>query len=268
MSLQQVKYTLAVASGKGGVGKSTVAVNLALALSQMGLRVGIMDADIYGPSLPTALGVNLAEARACTEQKRPYDILGLRSISIGYLVDANTPMVWRGPMATGALQQLLLQTAWGELDVLLIDMPPGTGDIQLTLCQKVPLSGAVIVTTPQDLALMDARKGIEMFAKVAVPTLGIVENMAWHDCVNCGFHSPIFGEGGGLRLATDYHTALLGQIPLDISIRQAMDAGLPTVIAQPDSVIATAYRWIAENLLARVSAQPQQPLPEIVIMDD
>ncbi len=265
MSLAQVKYTIAVASGKGGVGKSTVAVNLALALTQLGLRVGIMDADIYGPSLPTALGVDLPSARACAEQKLPYDLLGLRTMSIGYLVDPRTPMVWRGPMATGALQQLLLQTAWGALDVLIIDMPPGTGDIQLTLCQKVALSGAVIVTTPQDLALMDARKGIEMFAKVAVPTLGIIENMAWHTCTQCGFHSAIFGEGGGQQLAAEYHTQMLGQIPLDIGIRQAMDQGLPSVAAEPDAVIAQAYRMIAENVLRIVSAQQQQVLPEIKI---
>jgi ATP-binding protein involved in chromosome partitioning len=267
MSLDQVQYTIAVASGKGGVGKSTVAVNLALALVQLGLRVGIMDADIYGPSLPTALGVDLAQAKACAEQKLPYDVLGLRTMSIGYLVDPRTPMVWRGPMATGALQQLLMQTSWGPLDVLIIDMPPGTGDIQLTLCQKVALSGAVIVTTPQDLALIDARKGIEMFAKVAVPTLGIIENMAWHTCPQCGFHSAIFGEGGGLQLADEYHTNMLGQIPLDMSIRQAMDKGLPTVAEAPDSPIAQAYRMIAENVLAIVSAQPQQVLPEIKIVD-
>jgi ATP-binding protein involved in chromosome partitioning len=268
MSLAQVKYTIAVASGKGGVGKSTVAVNLALALSQLGLSAGIMDADIYGPSLPTALGVDLAAARAQAEQKTPYDVQGLRTMSIGYLVDPRTPMVWRGPMATGALQQLLLQTAWGVLDVLIIDMPPGTGDIQLTLCQKVALSGAVIVTTPQDLALMDARKGIEMFAKVAVPTLGIIENMAWHTCSQCGFHSAIFGEGGGLQLATDYHTQMLGQIPLEMSIRLAMDQGRPSVVAQPDGVIAQAYRMIAENVLSIVSAQQQQVMPEIRITPD
>ena len=265
MSLAQVKYTIAVASGKGGVGKSTVAVNLALALTQLGLRVGIMDADIYGPSLPTALGVDLTAARIKAEQKTPYDVHGLRTMSIGYLVDPRTPMVWRGPMATGALQQLLLQTVWGELDALLIDMPPGTGDIQLTLCQKVALSGAVIVTTPQDLALMDARKGIEMFAKVAVPTLGIIENMAWHTCPQCGFHSAIFGEGGGLQLASEYHTSMLGQIPLDMGIRLAMDQGLPSVIAEPDAVIAQAYRMIAENMLSAVSAQQPQALPEISI---
>lgn len=265
MSLAQVKYTIAVASGKGGVGKSTVAVNLALALTQLGLSVGIMDADIYGPSLPTALGVDLAAARTNAEQKAPYDVQGLRSMSIGYLVDPRTPMVWRGPMATGALQQLLLQTAWGALDVLIIDMPPGTGDIQLTLCQKVALSGAVIVTTPQDLALMDARKGIEMFAKVAVPTLGIIENMAWHTCSQCGFHSAIFGEGGGLQLATDYHTQMLGQIPLDMGIRLGMDQGRPSVVAEPDGVIAQAYRMIAENVLSAVSAQQPQVMPEIIV---
>lgn len=256
--LQGVKNIVAVASGKGGVGKSTTAVNLALALQVEGLRVGILDADIYGPSLPRMLGIDDSVQPQVVNGNAfvPVPAHGLKSMSIGYLTSERTPMVWRGPMAGGALTQMLEQCLWGELDVLVVDMPPGTGDIQLTLSQKVRLSGAVIVTTPQDIALLDARKGIEMFHKVQVPVLGVVENMALHICSNCGHKEAIFGEGGGARVAADYGTALLGALPLERRIREEGDRGTPIVLSEPDGEIAACYRDIARNLIEALGANP------------
>ncbi len=269
-----VKNIIAVASGKGGVGKSTTAVNLALALAAEGMRVGILDADIYGPSQPQMLGVGQQRPQivgAQGQQKMvPITAYGIQSISMGYLVTEETPMLWRGPMATGALQQLLMQTAWDNLDYLIIDMPPGTGDIQITLAQKVPVTGAVIVTTPQDIALLDAKKGIEMFRKVNVPVLGVVENMAIHICSNCGHAEHIFGEGGGERIATTYQTELLGSLPLDISICTQADAGKPSVAANPESAISQNYRAIARKLMASVDQLTGMggDFPEIEITDN
>lgn len=263
--LSSVKNIIAVASGKGGVGKSTTAVNLALALQQEGARVGILDADIYGPSIATMLGVK-AGTRPDTEDGKhfiPVMAHGLQSMSMAYLVTEKTPMVWRGPMVSGALQQLLNQTLWRELDYLVIDMPPGTGDIQLTLSQQVPVSGSVIVTTPQDIALLDAQKGIEMFRKVNIPVLGVVENMAIHICSNCGHSEHIFGEGGGSRLATDYGVSLLESLPLDLRIRQQADGGTPTVIAEPDGELAAHYQLLARKTAAELALQKAEAGPEI-----
>jgi ATP-binding protein involved in chromosome partitioning len=258
-----------VASGKGGVGKSTTAVNLALALKENGARVGILDADIYGPSIPQMLGVGSARPEI-VEQKsvKPIVGLGLQSISMGYLVTEKTPMVWRGPMASGALIQLLTTTLWDDLDYLVIDMPPGTGDIQLTLSQKVPVTGAVIVTTPQDIALLDAKKGVEMFRKVNVPVLGVVENMATHICSSCGHEEHVFGKGGGERIAQDYQTQLLGSLPLSLTIRQDADAGKPSVAADPNSDISVIYRDIAKKLVQSVEDNAAPSMPEIQISDD
>lgn len=273
-SIPGVKNIIAVASGKGGVGKSTTAVNLALALAAEGARVGILDADIYGPSQPQMLGVGQQRPKIIGEQGQqkmvPIEAHGIQSISMGYLVTEETPMLWRGPMATGALQQLLMQTAWDNLDYLVIDMPPGTGDIQITLAQKVPVTGAVIVTTPQDIALLDAKKGIEMFRKVNVPILGVIENMAIHICSNCGHEEHIFGEGGGERIARDYQTELLGALPLDLSIRADVDVGKPSVAADPESAISQKYRAIARKLITNVQLQHSnsQTLPDIEISDD
>ena len=272
-SIPGVKHIIAVASGKGGVGKSTTAVNLALALAAEGARVGILDADIYGPSQPHMLGIGQQRPEIIGEQGQqkmlPIRAYGIQSISMGYLVTEQTPMLWRGPMATGALQQLLMQTAWDNLDYLVVDMPPGTGDIQITLAQKVPVTGAVIVTTPQDIALLDAKKGVEMFRKVNVPVLGVVENMAIHICSNCGHAEHIFGEGGGERIARDYHTQLLGSLPLDLSIRANADGGKPSVVAEPDSAISQRYRDIARKLMVAVEQQQGAGgFPEIEISDD
>lgn len=273
-AIPQVKNIIAVASGKGGVGKSTTAVNLALALAAEGARVGILDADIYGPSQPHLLGIGQRRPEIVGEpgkqQMVPISAYGIQSISMGYLVTEETPMLWRGPMATGALQQLLLQTRWDNLDYLVIDMPPGTGDIQITLAQKVPVTGAVIVTTPQDIALLDAKKGIEMFRKVNVPVFGVVENMAIHICSNCGHEEHIFGAGGGERIARDYQTELLGSLPLDLSIRVDADAGKPSVAADPDSAISQRYRTIARKLIANVAAHNSgaQGFPDIEFTDD
>lgn len=273
-AIPQVKNIIAVASGKGGVGKSTTAVNLALALSTEGARVGILDADIYGPSQPQMLGVGQRRPEVVGEQGKqqmlPINAYGIQSISMGYLVTEDTPMLWRGPMATGALQQLLMQTRWDNLDYLIIDMPPGTGDIQITLAQKVPVTGAVIVTTPQDIALLDAKKGIEMFRKVNVPILGVIENMAIHTCSSCGHEEYIFGEGGGERIARDYQTELLGSLPLDLSIRADADRGKPSVAADPDSAISQKYRAIARKLVANIQQHnhSNQVLPDIEISDD
>nr|WP_284500115.1 iron-sulfur cluster carrier protein ApbC [Microbulbifer sp. GX H0434] len=255
--LRGVKNIVAVASGKGGVGKSTTAVNLALALAAEGASVGLLDADIYGPSLPTMLDTENVRPEV-KEQKffLPVEAQGLKTMSLGYLMTEETPAVWRGPMASGALNQILTQTLWcddgGELDYLVVDMPPGTGDIQLTLAQKATLAGAVIVTTPQDLALKDAIKGVEMFRKVSVPVLGIVENMALHTCSNCGHTEAIFGSGGGERIAAEYETRLLGQLPLALSIREDADGGRPSVVADPDGEVAQHYREIARRAAARV----------------
>lgn len=272
-AIPQVKNIIAVASGKGGVGKSTTAVNLALALAAEGVRVGILDADIYGPSQPQMLGVGQRRPEIVGEQGKqqmlPISAYGIQSISMGYLVTEDTPMLWRGPMATGALQQLLMQTRWDGLDYLIIDMPPGTGDIQITLAQKVPVTGAVIVTTPQDIALLDAKKGIEMFRKVNVPILGVIENMAMHTCSNCGHEEHIFGEGGGERIARDYQTELLGSLPLDLSIRANADQGKPSVAADPESAVSQKYRAIARKLIANVQQNnSNQSLPSIEISDD
>ena len=244
--LEGISNLIAVASGKGGVGKSTVAVNLGLALAQEGASVGILDADIYGPSQPRMLG--LAGERPVTPDGKTLDPLeahGVKAMSIGFLVEDNQPMAWRGPMVTSALNQLLTDTNWGELDYLLVDMPPGTGDVQLTLSQRVPVSGAIIVTTPQDIALADARKGLEMFQKVNVPVLGVVENMSVHVCSDCGHEESIFGQEGGERLAAEYGLPLLGALPLDRKISEQTDHGRPTVVAEPDGVAAEAYRRIA-----------------------
>lgn len=264
--LDQVKFIIAVASGKGGVGKSTTAVNLALALKALDKRVGLLDADIYGPSIAMMLGVSPDLRPEVVDQKyfNPVVAHGLATMSMAYLITEKTPMVWRGPMATGALQQLLDQTQWGELDVLVVDMPPGTGDIQLTISQKAQLSGAVIVTTPQNIALLDAEKGIEMFLKVKVPVLGIVENMATHICSQCGHEESIFGQGGGADVAGRYGTALLGSLPLDSSIREQGDSGSPPMIVQTDPQITQRYLQIARAVWSQLNATDGDSGPEIV----
>ena len=271
-NMTKVKNIIAVASGKGGVGKSTTSVNLALALARDGAKVGLLDADIYGPSQQLMLGV-AKDARPEQEGQQylmPIEAHGLKTMSMGYLVTDKTPMVWRGPMAGGAMNQLLAQTWWGELDYLVIDMPPGTGDIQLTLSQKAVVAGAVIVTTPQDIALLDAQKGIEMFNKVEVPVLGIVENMAIHICSECGHKEHIFGDGGGARIAQDYKVPLLGSLPLSLKIRQQVDAGAPTVVAEPDSDEAALYGEIARNMAVELvnTAGAGPAFPNIVINKD
>jgi ATP-binding protein involved in chromosome partitioning len=267
--LGEIRNIVAVASGKGGVGKSTVAVNLALAWAAQGARVGILDADIYGPSQPLMLGlVGQRPSSPDGKHLRPLSAHGVAAMSIGFLVDAEQPMVWRGPMVTQALTQLLSDTAWGALDYLVVDMPPGTGDIQLTLAQRVPVAGAVIVTTPQDIALADARKGLKMFEKVAVPVLGIVENMSIHVCSNCGHAEPIFGAGGGARMAGEYGVRLLGELPLDAHIRAETDGGRPTVVAVPDAPRARPYFEMARRTaaaLARRARDRSSVFPKIVI---
>jgi ATP-binding protein involved in chromosome partitioning len=268
--LPKVKNIIAVASGKGGVGKSTTAVNLALALVAEGAKVGLLDADIYGPSIPRMLGVSGKPDSADGQHIEPKLAHGLQAMSIGFLIEEDTPMIWRGPMVTQALTQLLNETNWVDLDYLIIDLPPGTGDIQLTLCQRVPVSGAVIVTTPQDIALLDARKGLKMFEKVEVPVLGIVENMAIHICSQCGHAEHIFGAGGGERMADEYHVPLLGSLPLDIHIREQADGGTPTVAADPDGPITAAYRLIARKTAAQLSLRARSKsiqFPKIVIQN-
>ncbi|MGE4359945.1 MAG: iron-sulfur cluster carrier protein ApbC [Lysobacteraceae bacterium] len=269
--LPGVKNVIAVASGKGGVGKSTTAVNLALALVAEGAKVGVLDADIYGPSIPRMLG--LSGRPQTVENKRivPMRAHGLEAMSIGFLIDEDTPMIWRGPMVTQALQQLLNDTLWQDLDYLVIDLPPGTGDIHLTLCQRVPVSGALIVTTPQDIALLDARKALKMFEKVDVPVLGIIENMAIHVCSNCGHAEHIFGSGGGGRMADQYGVPLLGSLPLDIRIREQADGGAPTVASHPESALAVSYRDIARKAAGRLSQRARSKsisFPNIVVRDD
>ncbi|MBT8527069.1 iron-sulfur cluster carrier protein ApbC [Polynucleobacter paneuropaeus] len=268
--LPGVKNIIAVASGKGGVGKSTTAANLALALSAEGARVGILDADIYGPSLPMMLGIN---GRPQTKEENtiePMEGHGLQASSIGFLVDQDSPMVWRGPMVTSALEQLLRQTRWRDLDYLIVDMPPGTGDIQLTLSQKVPVTGAVIVTTPQDIALLDARKGLKMFEKVGVPIIGIVENMSTYICPSCGHEEHVFGSGGGQKMCSDYSVDFLGSLPLNLSIREQSDAGCPTVVAEPNGAISQVYKQIARQVAIRIAGLAKDmssKFPNIVIQN-
>ena len=268
--LPEVRNIIAVASGKGGVGKSTTAVNLALALQAEGATVGVLDADIYGPSIPKMLGLSGRPDSPDGKTIEPKRNHGLQAMSIGLLVGEDTPMIWRGPMVTQALQQLLNDTRWQGLDYLVIDLPPGTGDIQLTLAQRVPVSGAVIVTTPQDIATLDARKALQMFAKVEVPVLGIVENMAVHVCSNCGHSEHVFGAGGGQKMASQYDVPLLGSLPLDIHIREQADSGTPTVAADPGSALSLAYRDIARRTAARLSLQARNKaiaFPNIVMQN-
>ena len=268
--LPGVKNIIAVASGKGGVGKSTTAINLALALTAEGAQAGILDADIYGPSQPRMLGINRKPESIDGKSLEPVVGHGVQAMSIGFLIEEDSPMIWRGPMVTQALEQLLTDTNWRNLDYLVIDLPPGTGDTQLTLSQKIPVSGAIIVTTPQDIALLDARKGLKMFEKVNVPVLGVVENMSTHICSQCGHEEPIFGSGGGQRMADDYHVDLLGSLPLDIRIREQADGGHPTVVADPDGPIAAAYRDIARHATAKLAQQAKSyahKFPNIVIQN-
>jgi ATP-binding protein involved in chromosome partitioning len=253
--LPTIKNVVAVASGKGGVGKSTTAVNLALALAAEGARVGILDADIYGPSQPTMMGIEGRPESADGKTMEPMENYGVQVMSIGFLVDTDNPMIWRGPMATQALEQLLRQTNWSELDYLIVDMPPGTGDIQLTLSQRVPLTGAVIVTTPQDIALLDAKKGLKMFEKVGVPILGLVENMAVYVCPSCGHAEHIFGADGGKKMATEYGVDYLGSLPLNLSIREQADAGRPSVVSDPDGEIAAIYKTVARQVAVKIAAK-------------
>ena len=269
-NLAGVKKIVAVSSGKGGVGKSTVTANLAAALSTSGVRVGVLDADIYGPSQAMMFGVPAGTRPQTAEDKYfiPVVAHGIQTMSISYLIDENTPMVWRGPMVSSALQQLLMQTQWDALDVLLIDMPPGTGDIQLTLSQKVPVDGAIVVTTPQDIALLDAKKGIEMFRKVEIPVLGVVENMSTHICSNCGHIDPVFGEGGGAKLAEQYQTRLLGKLPLAMPIRIQADAGTPVVFSEPDSEFTAIYKALAGEVQAELAAKVARTAPVIQFSDD
>jgi ATP-binding protein involved in chromosome partitioning len=265
-----VKNIVAVASGKGGVGKSTTAVNLALALAAEGATVGVLDADIYGPSQPTMLGIAGRPESSDGKTLEPMEAYGVQAMSIGFMIDADTPMVWRGPMVTQALEQLLKDTNWRAVDFLIVDMPPGTGDIQLTLAQKVPVTGAVIVTTPQDIALIDARKGLKMFEKVGVPIVGVVENMSIHICSNCGHPEHIFGEGGAQKMCNDYGVPFLGSLPLDIRIREQADSGRPTVVADPDGKVAQVYRDIARKVaisVAEKAADFSAKFPSIVVQN-
>jgi ATP-binding protein involved in chromosome partitioning len=267
-SIKGIKNVIAIASGKGGVGKSSIAVNLALALSYEGANVGILDADIYGPSQPKMLGIAQKPNSKDGKSMDPLIAHGIQAMSIGFLVDQETPMVWRGPMVTSTLEQLLKETNWDDLDYLIIDLPPGTGDIQLTLAQKIPVTGAIIVTTPQDIALLDARRGLKMFEKVNIPILGIVENMSTHICSNCGHEEHIFGKDGGVKMCVDYNTELLGSLPLDINIRKDLDAGKPSIISNPDSQISEIYKSIARKSalkVAELAEDHSSKFPDIVI---
>jgi ATP-binding protein involved in chromosome partitioning len=255
--LANVRNIIAVGSGKGGVGKSTTAVNLALALAAEGLAVGVMDADVYGPSVPMMLGLSGRPDSPDGKTIEPLRAHGVEAMSIGLLVDQDTPMIWRGPMATSALTQLLNDTRWGDLDVLVVDLPPGTGDIQLTLAQKIPVAGAVVVTTPQDIATLDARKALKMFEKLGIAVLGLVENMAVHVCGQCGHAEHVFGEGGAARMSAQYGVPVLGSLPLELAIREQGDAGTPIVAAQPDAAAAGAYRATARALLAELDKRPR-----------
>lgn len=268
--MPNVKNIIAIASGKGGVGKSTTAVNLALALSAEGASVGMLDADIYGPSQPTMLGITGRPETLDGKSLEPMEGHGIQASSIGFMIDPDTPMVWRGPMVTQALEQLLRDTNWRELDYLIIDMPPGTGDIHLTLSQKVPVTGSIIVTTPQDIALLDARKGLKMFEKVGIPILGIIENMSMHVCTECGHKEHIFGSGGGEKMAAEYDVEYLGGLPLDIRIREQADSGKPTVVADPDGDIASIYREIARRVAVRIAVRAKDmssKIPSIVVQN-
>lgn len=268
--LPGVKNIIAVASGKGGVGKSTTAVNLALALAAEGATVGLLDADIYGPSQPQMLGITGRPESPDGKSLSPMTAYGIQAMSIGFLIDVETPMVWRGPMVTSALEQLLTETRWDDVDYLVIDMPPGTGDIQLTLAQKVPVTGAVIVTTPQDIALLDARKGLKMFEKVGIPILGVVENMSLHTCSKCGHEEHIFGEGGGARMAADYNLDVLGSLPLAMQIREQADSGKPTVVSDPDGRVAEIYRDIARRVAVKIADKAKDmsaKFPSIVVQN-
>lgn len=259
--LPRVRNVIAVGSGKGGVGKSTTAVNLALAVAATGARVGVLDADIYGPSVPAMLGLSGRPDSPDNKSIEPMRAFGIEAMSIGLLVDQDSPMIWRGPMATSALMQLLNDTLWGDLDYLFVDLPPGTGDIQLTMAQKIPVAGAVIVTTPQEIATLDARKALKMFEKVQVPVLGIVENMAVHVCSHCGHAEHLFGEGGGQRMAAQYGVPLLGSLPLDIGIREQGDAGVPVVVSAPDSPAGKAYAEAARRMVEVLAQRPRAPIP-------
>ena len=268
--IPEIKNIIAVASGKGGVGKSTTAVNLALALAAEGASVGILDADIYGPSQPAMLGITGRPESRDGKTLEPMIGHGVQAISIGFLIDIDTPMVWRGPMVTQALEQLLRDTRWQGIDYLVVDLPPGTGDIQLTLAQKVPVTGAVIVTTPQDIALIDARKGLKMFEKVGIPIIGIVENMSIHICSKCGHEEHIFGAGGAAKMCKDFNTEFLGALPLDIQIREQTDSGKPSVVADPDGRVAEIYRGIARRIAVKISEQARDmssKFPNIVIQN-
>lgn len=268
--VQGVKNIIAVASGKGGVGKSTTAVNLALALAAEGAAVGILDADIYGPSQPQMLGISGRPESSDGQSLEPMKAHGIQAMSIGFLIDPEQPMVWRGPMVTQALSQLLTETRWKDVDYLVIDLPPGTGDIQLTLAQQVPVTGAVIVTTPQDIALLDARKGLKMFEKVSIPILGIVENMSLHICSQCGHEEHIFGTGGANRMGEDYKVEVLGHLPLDINIRQQVDSGCPTVVADPQGRVTEIYKDIARKVAVKIAQQAKDhsaKFPNIVIQN-
>lgn len=269
-TLPNVRNIIAVASGKGGVGKSTTAVNLALALAAEGASVGMLDADIYGPSQPMMLGITGRPESKDGKTLEPMLGHGIQASSIGFMIDAETPMVWRGPMVTQALEQLLRDTNWRDLDYLVVDLPPGTGDIHLTLAQKIPVTGAVIVTTPQDIALIDARKGLKMFEKVGVPILGVVENMAMHQCSKCGHVEHIFGQGGGEKMAADYGIEYLGGLPLDIRIREQADTGRPTVVADPNGDLAATYRMIARRVAVRIAERARDmslKMPAIVVQN-
>ncbi|MHB0774213.1 iron-sulfur cluster carrier protein ApbC [Halomonas sp. WWR20] len=267
--MEGVKHIVAVASGKGGVGKSTVTANLALAMAAEGYRVGLLDADIYGPSQAQMLGImpGVRPEKAGENRFKPIRAHGIQAMSMAFMVDINEAMVWRGPMVSSAFQQLLTQTTWEDVDYLFIDMPPGTGDIQLTLAQKVPVSGAVIVTTPQDIATLDAKRGVEMFRKVNVPVLGVVENMSLHICTNCGHTEPLFGSGGGERIAEQYQTQLLGQLPLQLSIREQADGGRPSVVAEPEGEVAAIFRGVARAVVEGVESQQEQDGPTISFSD-